>query len=196
MYFFMMNAVAFLVGMIGNGILRNDVNELLTEAEHIDNTRNSFFKQLKLRYENSIRLGHEISNTQAFADKYLGKYRCHGFTLEGIDKAVNFCGGLCVVLGLCGAMLNKNNAMEYLLVGFLAMYVVVGAKRMIDVPGKIRRTTVNIVDYFENRCFAVTSEINTPNIKKVSDEMTNMDSATLSDEEKRIIDEILREYLG
>lgn len=208
MYFFILAAGAFLVGIIINGILRNSVNELTREAEEIDHTNFTFFKQMKLKYENYLKMGHEINNIEAFTGKYLDKYKTHGIRLHSFEKASACAAGLCIIFGVCGALLDKSNAMEYLLAGFLAMYVVAGSRQLIDIPAKKKRITVNLVDYFENRFSAATLETARPErVKKsiIHDREKEVEfpenpnenvKVEFSDEEKKLIDEILREYLG
>ena len=87
MYFFILAAGAFLAGLMINSVLRQSVNELLRESEEIDHTGFAFFKQMKLKYENYMRTGREINNTEAFAGKYLDKYRCHGIRIHSYEKA-------------------------------------------------------------------------------------------------------------
>lgn len=147
--FFILAAGAFLAGLMINSILRQSVNELLRESEEIDHTGFAFFKQMKLKYENYMRTGREINNTEAFAGKYLDKYRCHGIRIHSYEKASMCASGLCVIFGACGALLDKSHALEYLLVGFLAMYVVTGSRHLIDVAGKRRRITTDLVDFLK-----------------------------------------------
>ena len=52
MYFFIFAGIAFLAGIAVNNILRKITSDLIEETEHIENTSDSFFKQMKLRYEN------------------------------------------------------------------------------------------------------------------------------------------------
>ena len=70
---------------------------------------------------------------------------------------------------------------------------------MLDIPAKRKRITLNIVDYFENRFVAATDELRDryeePSTKSVMKE-EKREVKSFTDEEKRIIDDILREYLG
>lgn len=212
MYFFVMAAAAFLVGILVNTSLRNIVNELENDASSMDSTQNTFLRQMKSKYKNYLKIGHEIHNTEAFAGKYLNKYKKHGLSLRAYEKLSSFCSGVCVICGGLGALTDKSHAMEYLLIGFLAMYILLGSRRMIDVPGKKKQITVNIVDYFENHLLAATLEAESEETQKDSyksdmdyerksetyftEEMPKDRFMGLSDEEKRVIDEILQEYLG
>ena len=211
MYFFILAAGAFLAGLMINSVLRQSMNELLRESEEIDHTGFAFFKQMKLKYENYMRTGREINNTEAFAGRYLDKYRCHGIRIHSYEKASMCAAGLCVIFGACGALLDKIHALEYLLVGFLAMYVVTGSRHLIDVAGKRRRITTDLVDFFENRFSAATAETvreaapirkaDIP-VRKGPDDMGERvkfhenTQVTFTEEEKKLIDEILKEYLG
>lgn len=212
MYFFVMAAAAFLVGILVNTSLRNIVNELENDASSMDSTQNTFLRQMKSKYKNYLKIGHEIHNTEAFAGKYLNKYKKHGLSLRAYEKLSSFCSGVCVICGGLGALTDKSHAMEYLLIGFLAMYILLGSRRMIDVPGKKKQITVNIVDYFENHLLAATLEAESEQTQKdlyksdmdyerksetyFTEEMPKDRFMGLSDEEKRVIDEILQEYLG
>lgn len=197
MYFFIMAAAAFLTGLAINTFLRNRMNELVREAESIEHTGFGFFRQMKLRYENCLKMGHEISNTAAFAEKYLDKYKIYGVKLSNFEKVSAFASGMCVVCGICGALLDKSHTMEYLLVGFLAMYIISGTRRLIDIPGKKERITVNLVDYFENRFPAAAAEpVRRQEREPEESPRTEKRPKEFSAEEKKLIDEILREYLG
>lgn len=198
MYFFIFAGIAFLAGMSVNNILRKITGDLIEETEHIEDTTDSFFKQMKLRYENYIKIGHEINNTEAFAGKYLEKYKYHGISIHGYEKISAFTAGASVVCGICGALMDRPHAMEYLITGFLAMYIITGSCKIMDIPAKRKRMTLNIVDYFENRFYvAAAKEPDKPSEKTVQADKSNSSySETVSPEERKLIDEILREYLG
>ena len=198
MYFFILAGIAFLAGITINNILRKITGELLEETEHFEETSDSFFKQMKLRYENCLKIGHNINNTEAFAGKYLDKYKHKGISINGYEKLSAIMAGLCVVCGIGGALVSKTYAMEYLLCGFLAMYIVTGYGKLLDIPEKRKKITLNIVDYFENR-FYVAAAKETGNVDEETVEVGNLTSkevAKVSSDERKLIDEILREYLG
>lgn len=212
MYFFVMAAAAFLVGILVNTSLRNAINELENDAASMESTGNIFLRQMKSKYKNYLKIGHEIHNTEAFAGKYLNKYKKHGISLRAYEKLSSFCSGVCVISGGMGALTDKSHAMEYLLIGFLAMYVIIGTRHMIDVSGKKKQITVSIVDYFENHLFAATLEAESvqaeenfdepdPDYEEKNDSFFAKEQpkdrfVDLTDEEKKVIDEILQEYLG
>ena len=93
MLFFMVISAAFLAGIVVNGVLRNSIQELINDTEEMETTRNSFLKQMKLRYKNCMRIGHEIHNTEAFAGKYMEKYRNYGISIHGYEKIISVCSG-------------------------------------------------------------------------------------------------------
>ena len=74
MTYFMIIGAAFLMGIGANTILSGMLHHLIQETEEMENTNNSFLKQMKLRYKNCMRIGHEINNTEAFAGKYMERY--------------------------------------------------------------------------------------------------------------------------
>ena len=94
--------------------------------------------------------------------------------------------------------MDKSHAMEYLLIGFLSMYIITGSCKMLDIPEKRKKITLNIVDYFENRFYvAASKEPEKKIVKDVQEEKNdNINTNTVSVEERELIDEILREYLG
>lgn len=198
MYFFIVAAAAFLTGLGINAFLRNRVNVLEKEAEEIDSTGFGFFKQMKLKYENYAKMGYEINNTTAFAEKYLDKYKVYGVKLASFEKISSFASGLCVVCGICGALIDRAHTIEYVLVGFLAMYIISGTRHMIDIPGKRKKITVNLVDYFENRYAAAGLEPERNPVRRTQSAAQTEENVSreVSAEEKKLIDEILREYLG
>lgn len=199
MIYFMIIGVSFLMGIGADALISGMLNELIRDTEEMENTNNGFLKQMKLRYKNCMRIGHEINNTEAFAGKYMDRYRSHGVSVNVYDKIASVSSGICVIGGLAGALMDKEHVMEFLMLGFLAMYVINGMKRMVDMNSKKRKITRNIVDFFENRYYAVTDE--TREISRNSDEILDktiekMDKREYTEEERRIIDDILREYLG
>lgn len=199
MIYFMIIGISFLMGIGADALLSGMLNELIRDTEEMENTNNGFLKQMKLRYKNCMRIGHEINNTEAFAGKYMERYRSHGVSANVYDKMASISSGICVIGGLAGALMDREHVMEFLMLGFLAMYVINGMKRMVDMNSKKRKITRNIVDFFENRYYAATDE--TKEISRNSDEILDktiekMDKREYTEEERRIIDDILREYLG
>lgn len=199
MVYFLIIAAAFLMGICADGILSGNLKELIDDTEEMETTDNTFLKQMKLRYKNCLRIGHEINNTEAFAGKYMDKYRSHGISFQVYEKIASVCSGICVIGGLAGAFMERKYMMEFLMMGFIAMYIINGLKKMIDVRSKRRQITRNIVDFFENRYYAVTDEKN--DYSSVNDNiaektMEKLNNKVYTDEERRIIDDILREYLG
>lgn len=199
MVYFIIIAAAFLMGICADGILSGNLKELIDDTEEMETTDNTFLKQMKLRYKNCLRIGHEINNTEAFAGKYMDKYRSHGISFQVYEKIASVCSGICVIGGLAGAFMERKYMMEFLMMGFIAMYIINGLKKMIDVRSKRRQITRNIVDFFENRYYAVTDEKN--DYSSVNDNiaektMEKLNNKVYTDEERRIIDDILREYLG
>lgn len=199
MIYFMIIGTAFLMGIGAVAIISGMLHHLIQETEEMENTGNSFLKQMKLRYKNCMRIGHEINNTEAFAGKYMERYKSHGIGVNTYDKIASVCSGICVIGGLAGALMNREHIMEFLMLGFLAMYVINGMKRMVDIHSKKRRITRNIVDFFENRYYAATDEMkeNGRNSDDIMEKtMEKLDKREYTEEERRIIDDILREYLG
>lgn len=198
MLFFLAICAAFLGGLIVNNTLRRVLKQLLRDTDELETTDNTFFKQMKLRYENCLRIGREIRNTEAFAAKYLEKYRNYGISIHGYEKISSGCATVCVIAGCAGAWTSTTYRLEMLLVGFLAMYMIAGSRKLLDVYEKKRRMTNNIVDFFENRYYAATREQKretyapTPKPTVQKEEIKEPFSA----EDSRIIDDILREYLG
>ena len=63
MVYFLIIATAFLMGICADGILSGNLKELIDDTEEMETTDNTFLKQMKLRYKNCLRIGHEINNT-------------------------------------------------------------------------------------------------------------------------------------
>lgn len=199
MIYFIVIGAAFLLGILAAAILRGILRNLIAETEEMENTENNFLKQMKLRYKNCLRIGHEINNTEAFAGKYMDKYKNHGIGITTYEKIASACSLICVLGGLAGAFMDRKQSMEFLMLGFLSMYILNGLKKMVDLQGKKRRITRNIVDFFENRYYAATDE-NKDYANRAEDiknrTMENFDKKDYTEEERRLIDDILREYLG
>lgn len=199
MLFFITMSVAFLAGIIVNSLLRKSINDLVEDSENIDVTNNSFFKQMKLRYENYLKTGHEINNTQAFMVKYIDKYRKCGMSFYGFEKLSAVMSGICVICGVCGAFYDSENSMQYLLMGFLAMYVITGSRRLIRLYEKKDRALLYITDFLENRFISAITSEKAEEQEQASEEEKVFHAKKedfISPEEKQLIDEILQEYLG
>lgn len=193
MIYFMIIAGTFLAGIGINAVLTGCMRNLIRETEDMEGTDNGFLKQMKLRYKNCMRIGREIHNTEAFAGKYMDRYTSYGLSISVYEKIISVCSGICVITAVAGAFMYEDNAMYFLLMGFLAMYVISGLKRMTDVPAKRKKILRNIVDYFENRFAAATDETEQENHTHGEEQSVKKG---FTEEEKRIIDDILREYLG
>ena len=86
--------------------------------------------------------------------------------------------------------MERKYMMEFLMMGFIAMYIINGLKKMIDVRSKRRQITRNIVDFFENRYYAVTEEKN--DYSSTSDNvaektMEKLNNRVYTDEENKSI---------
>ena len=108
MVYFLIIATAFLMGICADGILSGNLKELIDDTEEMETTDNTFLKQMKLRYKNCLRIGHEINNTEAFAGKYMDKYRSHGISFQVYEKIASVCSGICVIGGLAGAFMERK----------------------------------------------------------------------------------------
>lgn len=194
MYFFMLAAASFLAGIVINMVLKKSVSLLEQETEMIENTQMGFLKQLKLKYDNYLKAGRTINNIESFARKNIERYRFGGIRLASYEKASRLMSGLCLVFGICGALYDRSHVMEYLLVGFLAMYVVNGLRGLVDLKGRTGRITINIVDYFENRLQAATREAVVE--PERNDKIEPPRRKALTDEENKVIKDILHEYFS
>ena len=174
MVYFLIIATAFLMGICADGILSGNLKELIDDTEEMETTDNTFLKQMKLRYKNCLRIGHEINNTEAFAGKYMDKYRSHGISFQVYEKIASVCSGICVIGGLAGAFMERKYMMEFLMMGFIAMYIINGYYAVTEEKNDYSSTSDNVAEKT----------------------MEKLNNRVYTDEERRIIDDILREYLG
>lgn len=194
MYFFMLAALAFLSGIAVNTVLKKSVTRLESESESLEHTELVFFKQMKLKYDNSIKAGHEIRSIENFARKYLARYRYLGMSIETLSKASKTTSGLCLIFGVCGALYDRKFLTEFLLIGFLSMYIVNGLRGLVDVKERTGRVMFNIVDYFESRTIAATKEVVVEPV--LESKAVPVASEEHIAEENAVINDILMEYLS
>lgn len=211
------NAFAIIIaftGMLGCivfNIAGKGLEGLYEESCSMNTTANPFLKQLKLRRENGMRINVSIHNSYAFVVKSMDKYRYLNMTIRDYVKMAWLIRLVCVMLGLVAGIINGN--VWYTAYGCVCAIAVSCVGNIEDIDRKEIQIIVNIVDYFDNisaqdRRQAESdfkADIGAEEVKRNKQEMPvnaaaleegKADMALINEEQRRLIEEVLKEYLA
>lgn len=217
-------AVMGLFGCLSFGLAGKGMTVLYNESMSMTTSSHPFIKQIKLRRENGMRINSSIHNTYIFVLKNMEKYKYLNLAISEYVKTAWLIQLICVMLGLISGIIKEN--IWYTAYGCVCAIAVACVGRIEDIERREQQTVVNIVDYFDNvltndrvsgeaqRQDTVDAEDETD--RKAADRSGNADmdnrlipgevrtakqetpvvTGTISDEQRRLIEEVLREYLA
>ena len=217
-------AVMGLFGCLSFGLAGKGMTVLYNESMSMTTSSHPFIKQIKLRRENGMRINSSIHNTYIFVLKNMEKYKYLNLAISEYVKTAWLIQLICVMLGLISGIIKAN--IWYTAYGCVCAIAVACVGRIEDIERREQQTVVNIVDYFDNvltndrvsgeaqRQDTVDAEDETD--RKAADRSGNADmdnrlipgevrlakqetpvvTGTISDEQRRLIEEVLREYLA
>lgn len=215
--FVMVIAIIGIMGCTAYSLAGKGINILYEESLLMTSTNNPFIKQLKLRRENGMRINVNISNTYAFIAKNMDKYKYLNMSIRDYVKMAWLVQLLCIMIGLIGGILRMN--MWFVLYGIICAMAVNCVGKIEDVDRKEAQVIINMVDYFDN-ILAMDKKM----VESQGDQAYNVDNAsreadlqeripaarpqtvapaisfagemnTMSLEQKKLVEEVLREYL-
>lgn len=187
----------FLFGVAGRGLER-----LCAESCQMTSTNEPFIRQLKLRRENGMRINVSVHNTEAFVLKNMEKYKYLNMSVKDYLRAACLVQLVCIMLGLAGGVINEN--VWYTIYGFVCAAAISLVGKIEDLEGRERQIVVNMVDYFDNVLSfdkkVVETEGNEVYNKSEEDSLKQQKQSAyvppaMSEEDKRLVDEVLKEYL-
>lgn len=217
-------AVMGLFGCLSFGLAGKGMTVLYNESMSMTTSSHPFIKQIKLKRENGMRINSSIHNTYIFVLKNMEKYKYLNLAISEYVKTAWLIQLICVMLGLISGIIKAN--IWYTAYGCVCAIAVACVGRIEDIERREQQTVVNIVDYFDNvltndrvsgeaqRQDTVDAEDETD--RKAADRSGNADmdnrlipgevrtakqetpvvTGTISDEQRRLIEEVLREYLA
>ena len=167
-----------------------------------------------------ILAGKGISNTYAFIAKNMDKYKFLNMSIRDYVKMAWLVQLLCIMIGLIGGILRMN--MWFVLYGIICAMAVNCVGKIEDVERKEAQVIINMVDYFDNILAMDKKMVESQgeqayNVGNVSKEMDLQEvkekipaarvqagapaisfageMSTMSLEQKKLVEEVLREYL-
>lgn len=204
--FIILIAVTGLFGCLAFNMAGKGMAVLCNETASMTTSNHPFIKQIKLRRENGMRINVNISNTYVFVQKNMERYKYMNLPIRDYLKMAWLVQLLCVMLGLVGGVINGN--VWYTAYGCVCAIAISCVGRIEDVERKEQQVVINIVDYFDNiltfdKKVVETEakedynkndmrEDNTSGTQKVSEPQT----AAISEEQRQLIEEVLKEYLA
>lgn len=217
-------AVMGLFGCLSFGLAGKGMTVLYNESMSMTTSSHPFIKQIKLRRENGMRINSSIHNTYIFVLKNMEKYKYLNLAISEYVKTAWLIQLICVMLGLISGIIKEN--IWYTAYGCVCAIAVACVGRIEDIERREQQTVVNIVDYFDNvltndrvsgevqRQDTVDAEDETdrkaadrsgnadadngliPGDVRLAKQETSVMTGTISDEQRRLIEEVLREYLA
>lgn len=197
-------AITGLFGCLAFSLAGKGLAVLYNETISMTASNHPFIKQIKLRRENGMRINMNIHNTYAFVLKSMDRYKYLNLTIRDYMKVAWLIQLVCVMLGLVGGVINSN--VWYTAYGCVCAVAVSCVGRIEDVEKKEQQVIINMVDYFDN--------VMTPDRKKeeaehreiqaeepekehcVKEPETVQTVTAINEEQRRLIEEVLREYLA
>ncbi len=216
-------AVMGFFGCFSFGLAGKGMSVLYNETLVMTSSNHPFIKQIKLRRENGMRINTSIHNTYIFVLKNMERYKYLNLSIDEYVKTAWLIRLICVMLGLISGIIKEN--MWYTAYGCVCAIAVSCVGSIEDVEQKKQRVVVNIVDYFDNVLTAdrVSGEAARCGMddddraeKIMEDEVSPSDSyaykadgkeqpymndygekpTVISDEQRKLIEDVLREYLA
>lgn len=199
-------AVTGFFGCLAFSLAGKGLAALYKETVSMTTSNHPFIKQIKLRRENGMRINMSIHNTYAFVLKSMERYKYLNLSVRDYVKTAWLIQLICVMLGLIGGVIKGN--IWYTAYGCVCAIAVACVGRIEDVDRREQQIIVNIVDYFDNVLAAdkKSSEEVQKELFDIDEEAEKLHSAekqgadmgetVISEDQRRIIEEVLREYLA
>lgn len=207
--FVILIALTGLFGCLAFSLAGKGLSILYNETISMTASTHPFVKQIKLRRENGMRVNMNIHNTYAFVLKSLDKYKYLNLSVREYMKVAWLIQLVCVMLGLVGGVINAN--VWYTAYGCVCAVAVSCVGRIEDVERREQQIVINMVDYFDNvlshdrkngespreevcdvkPAQEVRTQASRPPVHEAEQTIT-----AINEEQRKLIEEVLREYLA
>ena len=141
-------------------LLGNLYRGMIRQSDNMATTNNRLLKQCKLKFANCYQLNNGVSNIPVFVDKFLNRLTLGPFSFETLYHISGQSMLLSVIfsgIGSCRALLRGRGLMDiipYYIISFVGLYLFFSVSALVNLKGKRRVLTVNLVDYLENHLSA------------------------------------------
>lgn len=206
---------AFILGVTSRIWLHNLYQRYIGDSQTMGNPKENLLKQIKIKFEGCYRINHGVNNTSALTKRYLYNYVYKGFTLNGIRNILWQSFYLCVFFSVAAMFsvyllkLSTNLLLLYLIAGMLFCLGMLEINKISDISYKQDQLEANINDYLENT-FAnhlrYEMEVDVLQLQNAIEQtaanmekerkVKKIDKTSFSEEDNRIIEEIMKEFFG
>lgn len=218
-YLINLSLVFALFSILSRLILGILYDVLLKETDNVGISKLKFSKKFKAKVENGIQVEHSVNNPAVYVEKYIRKQRFVGISLRGL-KQVSFCFlMLAVILNIftSAAAIIKGMQMELIVWSILINIIVLClfgfAETIIDSSYKYEGIKINMQNYLENDYVnhrnaqkeakeELELKENEQNVKvmeermgKLEKKLMSADNISLSSQDAKIIQDVLKEFL-
>lgn len=218
-YLINLSLVFALFAILSRLILGIIYDVLLKETENINTSKAKFSKNYKTKLESGIQVEHFVNNAAVYVEKYIRKQRYLGITLRGFSQmSVQFL-LLSVILNTftSAVAIIKEMQMQLvvwsILINVIALLLFCLAESIIDSGYKYDGIKVNMQNYIENEYInhrnaqkdakeELESKENIQNVKDMEERMGKLEeklmateNISISSDEAKIIQDVLKEFL-
>lgn len=218
-YLINLSLVFALFSILSRLILGILYDVLLKETDNVGISKLKFSKKFKAKVENGIQVDHSVNNPAVYVEKYIRKQRFVGISLRGL-KQVSFCFlMLAVILNIftSATAIIKGMQMELIVWSILINIIVLClfgfAEAIIDSSYKYEGIKINMQNYLENDYVnhrnaqkeakeELELKENDQNVKvmeermgKLEKKLMSADNISLSSQDAKIIQDVLKEFL-
>lgn len=218
-YLINLSLVFALFAILSRLILGILYDVLLKETENVGISKSKFSKKFKAKVENSIQVEHSVNNPAVYVEKYIRKQRFVGISLRGL-KQLSFCFlMLAVILNVftSATAIIKGMQMELvvwsILINIIVLCLFGFSEAIIDSSYKYEGIKINMQNYLENDYLnhrnarkeakeELELKENEQNVKAMEERMGKLekklmsaDNISLSTQDAKIIQDVLKEFL-
>lgn len=147
--------------MVGLGVVAKlfswvSYKRLEKATSNMNESKNTFTRRIKLKFENCYKLNLDIKNIQVFVEKYVREYRQSGIPLIYFGKTLQVVAVLIGIVAISGAFLQYENGIEMrsvselIMTGILGELIVLLFELIFDTKSMPERISVNLEEYLEN----------------------------------------------
>lgn len=218
-YLINLSLVFALFAILSRLILGILYDVLLKETENVGISKVKFSKNFKAKVESGIQVDHLVNNPVVYVEKYIRKQRFVGISLRGL-KQLSVCFlMLSVILNIftSAVAIIKGMQMELIswsvLINIIVLCLFCLAEAIIDSSYKYEGIKINMQNYLENDYInhrnaqreaeeELEMKENKENVKameermgKLEEKLLTTDNISLSSQEAKIIQDVLKEFL-
>lgn len=218
-YLINLSLVFALFAILSRLILGILYDVLLKETENVGISKVKFSKNFKAKVESGIQVDHLVNNPVVYVEKYIRKQRFVGISLRGL-KQLSVCFlMLSVILNIftSAVAIIKGMQMELIawsvLINIIVLCLFCFAEAIIDSSYKYEGIKINMQNYLENDYInhrnaqreaeeELEMKENKENVKameermgKLEEKLLTTDNISLSSQEAKIIQDVLKEFL-